>query len=65
MQENYLAVTIEDYIALVKILGMRLLHAEVSLLPYLRDRWQREYGLTEEELSTLYSTGLLIAKKQQ
>jgi len=63
MKENYLAVTLDDYMDFVRLLGLELLHARPYLLPFLRDTWQQDFGLTDQELNSLYSTSLIVAQR--
>ena len=36
---------------------------ESSTIPFLREKWKADFGLTEEELAPLRSTGILVAQK--
>jgi len=62
--EYYVAVTFEQYEQIFKLLGMVLQIKDSYLLPYLRDKWQADFGLSEDELGSLRSTGLLVAQKR-
>lgn len=63
MDENYLGVSLEEYKSLFTLLGMQVLHAKNYLIPFLRETWEREFGLSEKELDELVSTALLVAEK--
>jgi 2-polyprenyl-3-methyl-5-hydroxy-6-metoxy-1,4-benzoquinol methylase len=63
--EHYVPVTFEAYAQVFRLLGMRLQITEDLTLPFLRDKWRRDFGLTEEELDGLRSTGILVAQKAQ
>jgi hypothetical protein len=56
-------VTFEQYEQVFQLLGMRQQITEELTLPFLRQKWQRDFGLTEEELDGLRSTGILLAQK--
>jgi SAM-dependent methyltransferase len=65
MGENYLGVTVEQYQQLLEaMLGMELLTVQTYLIPYLRQRWEDDFGLPEVELDRLSSTGIITARKQ-
>lgn len=61
--ECYVPVTFEQYEQVFRLLGMRLQIMEELTLPFLRQKWQRDFDLTEEELDGLRSTGILLAQK--
>ena len=63
-RENYVPVTFDQYQQLFALLGMELQHRESYLLPFLRDKWAADFGLTEDELASLKSTAFLIARKR-
>lgn len=62
-REHYVPVSFEQYEQLFLLLGMRLEFEESYLIEYLRARWREDFGLTDRELSSLRSTGFLVAKK--
>ncbi len=62
-KENYVPVTFEEYENIFKLLGMELQFKDSYLLPYLKTKWQKDFGLSDEEISPLKSTGLLVARK--
>lgn len=61
--EHYVPVTLEEYQQLFRLLGMTLQHAETYLLPFLRQKWEADLGLSEAELAGLRSTTILVAQK--
>lgn len=63
--ENYLPVTTEEYAGIFKDLGARITHGETYSIPYLREKWRREFGFTEDELELLKSTTILVAQKPE
>ncbi|MBP9758029.1 MAG: class I SAM-dependent methyltransferase, partial [Candidatus Pacebacteria bacterium] len=65
LPENYVPVSTEQYRGLFDWLGAETTHAESYLIPYLRDKWQADFGLTEGEMLNLYSTTILVAEKPQ
>ena len=63
-RENYVPVTFEQYQQIFALLGMELQYRESYLLPFLRDKWAADFGLTDDELASLKSTGFLVARKR-
>jgi SAM-dependent methyltransferase len=63
-REHYVPVTFEQYQQLFGLLGMELQLRDSSLLPFLRGKWIADFGLTEDEVSGLRSTGFLAARKR-
>lgn len=61
--EHYVPVTREQYEQLFNLLGADLEHKETYLIPFLRDKWKADFGLTDEELRQLFSTTILVARK--
>ena len=61
--EFYVPVTFEEYERIFDLLGMRLQMSEELTLPFLRQKWRADFGLTDEELDGLRSTGILVAEK--
>ncbi len=61
--ECYIPVTFEQYGNIFSLLGMELVLQDSHLLPYFKKRWGDDFGLTEEEIALLKSTGFLVAKK--
>jgi 2-polyprenyl-3-methyl-5-hydroxy-6-metoxy-1,4-benzoquinol methylase len=64
LQENYLAVSLEEYQQMFSLLGMETIHARSSLLPYLKNKWTDDFSLTEKEIDSLLSTTILVAEKK-
>jgi len=62
-RENYVPVTFEEYENIFKLLGMELQFKDSYLLPYLKAKWQKDFGLNNEEILPFKSTGLLVARK--
>ncbi len=63
LPEHYVPVTSEQYMELFALLGMRVQTHELYLLPFLRQQWQADFGLDEDELALLRSTALLVAQR--
>ena len=61
--EHYVPVSFEDYARVFRLLGMAPQVVESSTIPFLREKWKADFGLTEEELAPLRSTGILVAQK--
>jgi hypothetical protein len=61
--EHYVPVSFEDYARVFRLLGMNPQVVESSTIPFLRQKWQADFGLTEEEMAPLRSTGILVAQK--
>lgn len=62
-KENYIPVTFEDYHQILNLLDMRILYEDGYLMPYLKNKWQQDFGLTDDEVGVFKSTGILIARK--
>src|SRR3989338_538673 len=62
-RENYVPVTFEEYENIFKLLGMELQFKDSYLLPYLKAKWQKDFGLNNEEILPFKSTGLFVARK--
>lgn len=62
-RENYVPVTFDKYEQIFSLLDMKILYKKSYLLPYFHDLWSDEFGFTEDELSTLSSTGVFVAEK--
>lgn len=60
--EHYIPVTFERYTKAFELLGMEIIHQRSYLLPYLKGRWQADFGFTEDEMTDLRSTGFLVAR---
>jgi len=61
--ENYVPVTREEYEELFKCMRTELIHHETYLIPYLREKWRTDFGLTDNELSELFSTTIFAVQK--
>jgi 2-polyprenyl-3-methyl-5-hydroxy-6-metoxy-1,4-benzoquinol methylase len=61
--EDYVPVTFEQYENIFSLLGMELVLKDSQLVPYLKNKWAEDFGLTEDELALFRSTGFLVAKK--
>jgi 2-polyprenyl-3-methyl-5-hydroxy-6-metoxy-1,4-benzoquinol methylase len=59
-KEHYVPVSIEQYRAIFALLDMKL-YETTYLLPFLREKWQHDFNLTEQ--NGLYSTTLFVAQK--
>ncbi len=53
----------EQYLQLFALLGMRVQTHELYLLPFLKERWQADIGLDQDELALLRSISLLVVRK--
>lgn len=63
LKEHYVAITFEQYEQIFKLLGMRTQFKESYTIPYLAERWKEDFGLTDDEITELKSTGFLVAEK--
>jgi SAM-dependent methyltransferase len=61
--EHYVPVTNQEYQALFGLLGAEVIHNETYCIPYLRQKWGRDFGLSDDELDSLVSTSILVAEK--
>lgn len=62
-KENYVPVSFEKYDQIFKLLGMKVLFQRSSTIPYLKEKWQNDFGLTDAQLESFRSTGIIAAKK--
>jgi SAM-dependent methyltransferase len=62
-KEFYVPVTFEQYENIFDLLGMKVEYKDSYTLDFLKNKWKEDFGLTEDELSALRSTGIIIAKK--
>ena len=62
-RENYVPVSFEQYDQILELLGMKVQFRASYTIPYLRDLWKNDFSLTEDELSCLRSTGIIVAEK--
>jgi 2-polyprenyl-3-methyl-5-hydroxy-6-metoxy-1,4-benzoquinol methylase len=64
LKEHYLPYTVEEYNQLLPLMDMQIVHQEYYLLPFLKNKWSQDFGLTEPEVSVFGSTGMIIASKK-
>lgn len=62
-QEHYVPVTFEQYVRCFELLGMELVLQDQHLISYLREKWVADFGLSQNEIDPLKSTGFLVARK--
>lgn len=62
-RENYVPVSFEQYDQILKLLDMRVQHKNSYTIPYLNDLWKKDFDFSQDELSCLRSTGIIIAQK--
>lgn len=62
-KENYVPVTFEEYEKIFSLLGMTFQYKDTYLIPYLKEKWQKDFGLTDDEISEFHSTSFLVAQK--
>lgn len=63
-REHYVPVTFEEYEAVFRLLGMDLQLKDTYLIEFLRRKWEKDFGLSGDELAGLKSTGFLVARKK-
>lgn len=63
VREHYVPLTFTQYEQLFALLGMDLQLKDSYLIDYLRNKWKKDFGLTEDEMAGLRSTGFLVARK--
>jgi hypothetical protein len=56
-------VTFDQYEKIFNLLGMELQLKDSYLMEFLRSKWQKDFGFTDDEIVGLKSTGFIIAKK--
>ena len=61
--ENYVPVSFEQYDQIFKLLGMQVLFQRSSTIPYLKEKWESDFGFSEAELESFRSTGIVVARK--
>jgi hypothetical protein len=62
--ENYVPIFLEQYLTLFELLGMRRVAIRGPYaLPYLRDKWCRDFGLREDDIADLYSTTIIVMQR--
>lgn len=62
-KEHYVPVTFDQYEKIFNLLGMELQLKDSYLMEFLRSKWQKDFGFTDDEIVGLKSTGFIIAKK--
>jgi SAM-dependent methyltransferase len=62
--EFYVPVTFEEYAQVFRLLGLRHHTQDSHLLPFLRQKWQADFGFSDEEMTELRSTGILVAARE-
>lgn len=62
-KEFYTPVSYEQYDQILRLLGMKVQFQHSYLIPYLKEKWMTDFGLTEDELAPLRSTGIIVAEK--
>jgi 2-polyprenyl-3-methyl-5-hydroxy-6-metoxy-1,4-benzoquinol methylase len=62
-KEHYVPVTFDQYEMIFDLLGMELQLKDSYLISFLREKWQTDFGLTDDEIVGLRSTGFIVAKK--
>lgn len=62
-KENYVPVSFEEYDQIFKLLGMSVLFQRSSTIPYLKEKWAKDFGFSEAELESFRSTGIIVARK--
>jgi SAM-dependent methyltransferase len=65
LPEHYVPVTLEEYTQMFALLGLTVQTEETYCLPYWRERWARECGLSDDDIAVLRSTALLVAEKRR
>jgi SAM-dependent methyltransferase len=63
-RENYTPVSFEQYDRIIKLLGMKDQYRESYTIPYLENLWKDDFGFTDDELSCMRSTGIIVAEKE-
>ncbi len=63
VKENYVPVSFEKYDQIFSVLGMMVSFQRSSTIPYLKNKWKEDFGLTDDELETFRSTGIIVAVK--
>lgn len=63
VKENYTPVNFEKYDQIFEILGMTVGFQRSSTIPYLKSKWQSDFGFSDDELESFRSTGIIVAKK--
>ncbi len=64
LREHYLPYTVEEYNQLLPLMDMQIIHQKYYLLPFIKNKWIHDFGLTEAEVNVFGSTGMIIASKK-
>jgi SAM-dependent methyltransferase len=62
--ENYTPVSFEEYHEIFRMLRMKVQHSECYLLPFLGEKWARDFQLSPDEIALLHSTAVIVAVPQ-
>jgi len=62
-KEHYVPVTFDEYEKIFDLLGMELQLKDSYLISFLKEKWRDDFGLTDDEMVSLKSTGFIVAKK--
>lgn len=62
-KENYVPVTFEQYGQIFLLLGMDLQLQDSYTIPYLRNKWKKDFGLQDEDIENFRSTGFIVGQK--
>ena len=62
-KENYVPVSFEKYDRILKLLGMKDQYRESYTIPYIQNIWKEDFGLTDDEINCMRSTGIIVAEK--
>lgn len=63
VKENYVPVSFEKYDQIFKLLGMSVLFQRSSTIPYLKEKWVKDFDFSVAELESFRSTGIIVARK--
>lgn len=63
-KENYIPVTFERYEQIFALLGMTVQFQQSYLIDFLKDKWKKDFSLTDWEIAEFKSTGLIITQKK-
>lgn len=62
-KENYIPVTFEQYRQIFSLLDMREQYTESYLLDFFKNKWKKDFNMTDDEIEELKSTGIIVAQK--
>lgn len=63
VRENYVPISFEKYDQIFRLLGMSVLFQRSSTIPYLKEKWVKDFDFSAAELESFRSTGIIVAKK--